>query len=194
MGSVDGIMARKKLQEQYHQQVLKEQEERMKQVDRQRRFEKLLRQQQQQQMKKSQPEPPKSAASARSSQSFRRERVKSATVHRHKAAIPQRPVSSARLARPSDNTVYAQDRNQSKMPTTAYAPPHKCWKEEGDYVSPPQQPCVAPPQRPQNPLPPSPSLEDLVIEEDRSPSPDYQQLVDQYGWRAEVHGDPYNIK
>lgn len=188
LGSVEGIMTRKRVQEQYHQQALKEQEEKKKQVERQRRFEKLVRQHQQQQMRKSQAEPPKSAASARSSPSFRRERVKSATIHRNKTAIPQRPVCSARPSRPaSDTVVYNENQYQGKTSTTAHTTLHKTtWEEERESMS--------PIHRPWNPLPPSPSLEDLVIEEDRSPSPDYQETVDKYGWRAEVHGDPYNIK
>ena len=187
LGSVDGVMARKKLQEQYRQQVLKEQEEKRKKVERQRRFEKLLRQHQQQQMKKSQPQSPKSAAGATSSQSLRRERVKSATIHRHKTVVPHRPVYSARPSRPPSHTaVSTEDRYHGNTPKYTDTTLHETRKEEEDYTS--------PGQRPRNPLPPSPSLEDLVIEEDRSPSPDYQETVDTYGWRAEVHGDPYNIK
>jgi hypothetical protein len=45
-------------------------------------------------------------------------------------------------------------------------------------------------------VPPTLDEEDLQIEEDRSPSPDdeYQAIVDKYGWRAEVHGNPYGLK
>ena len=176
IGSTDGIAARKKLQEDYRQQVQKEQEEKKKLKERQRRFDNLLRQQQYQARKKT-PEPPKTA---RSNQSVRRDRIMSATTRRDKTPVPERPVYSARPSRAaSDTAVY-------KIPQATDLELYRAWEAEE------KSPSV--PSRPENPLPPTPSLEDLVIEEDRSPSPQYEDMVNTYGWRAEVHGDPYNIK
>ncbi|XP_076472818.1 uncharacterized protein LOC143302165 [Babylonia areolata] len=199
LGSADGITSRKKVQEDYQRQMQKEKEEKRKQVEKQRRFDNMLRQQQYQQ-KKQQPRPPSSAPSTtrgHGGQTVRRERIQSATTRRDKTPVPQRPVYSARPSRcASDTAVYTRHSYQDQVEMqqdrlfTVSDEERLCraWEEEeGNSPGNVQH-------RPMNPMPPTPSLEDLVIEEDRSPSPDYQQVVDRYGWRAEVHGDPYNIK
>ncbi|KAK7087930.1 hypothetical protein V1264_021919 [Littorina saxatilis] len=195
--SSEGIADRKKLQEEYRQQVLKQQEEKKKLVERQQRFEKLLRQQQQRQ-----PRPPSSASGRSEASTFRRERVKSATTHRTKPGIPQRPVFSARPA--SDTVICAQGvHHKGKSPALHHSA--LCQQDlmhlgktitelELHRMQEEQQEEALRPQQPMNPLSLSPSLEDLMIADDRSPSPDNQEAVDKYGWRAQVHGDPHNIK
>ncbi|KAL8594439.1 hypothetical protein ACOMHN_018147 [Nucella lapillus] len=208
IGSADGITARKKVQEEYQQEMMKEKEEKKKLVERQRRFDNMLRQQQyQQQKQQQQPRPPSSdpgAARAANSQSVRRERIQSATTRRDKAPVPKRPVYSARPSRPASDTALYTQRSYHQGDAQRMVQwvdegyeevAYRAWEDE--YGGVPAGSGAHHPHhhRPMNPLPPTPSLEDLAIEEDRSPSPDpYQQAVDRYGWRAEVHGDPYNIK
>lgn len=199
LGSAEGITTRQTMQEDYRQEQLTLQEEKRQRTERQRRFEEIVRKQQQRQQELT--TPPRSSLSdtGRPTSSPGKGRVQSAVQHHRQCPVPLRPAYSARPARPaSDAALYAPAaaRQPTKLPgkpnlkkTVVPAQPpgrgQEAWREQpGPYPQP----------RPTNPLPPTPSDEELNITEDRSATPDYQTIVDKYGWRAEVHGDPYNIK
>ncbi|KAK7474560.1 hypothetical protein BaRGS_00034205 [Batillaria attramentaria] len=128
-------------------------------------------------------------AGARSSPSFRKDRVKSATTYRQKPQIPKRPVSSAGPCRPGSTTRPLSTVYEKKVQVTSPASREtRAWEESYTVRS------ESPTLRPRAPVPPTPSLEDLAIEEDMSSCADYDEALEKYGWVAEVHGDPYNLK
>lgn len=97
---------------------------------------------------------------------IRRERIKSAVIRRDRAQAPKRPVKSAGPTR-SPVEVY-----HAKMPTDM----------DGNAPVPPSSPVpdnyYRPPEEPIRP----------------TPAEIYNQNVKEYGWRFEVHGDPYRLK
>ncbi|KAL5017364.1 hypothetical protein ScPMuIL_006953 [Solemya velum] len=116
-----------------------------------------------------------------------RERVKSAMIRRERPPLPTRPVKSAGPTRP-------------QVPTTTTPVP----RSDTDV------PCRTPSVRPaSSPAALSRKQEtrqsvsaDVItyddIPEDQSPIPDedeaYDKLVEKYGWRAQLHGDPLKLK
>nr|KAG5690234.1 hypothetical protein BaRGS_026686 [Batillaria attramentaria] len=195
LGSEEGIALRRQYQEQVEQEWRKEEEEALKRLAKQQHFEKLVKQQQEEQQQqqlqqRKHPQPPTSAAAgARSSPSFRKDRVKSATTYRQKPQIPKRPVSSAGPCRPGSTTRPLSTVYEKKVQVTSPASREtRAWEESYTVRS------ESPTLRPRAPVPPTPSLEDLAIEEDMSSCADYDEALEKYGWVAEVHGDPYNLK
>ena len=102
--------------------------------------------------------------------------VKSATANRNKRHFSQRPVYSARPSKSESlktqvkkgilSSEYAMFRGATSLQSQLF--------------------------RPTNPAPPR--VIDCDCYDGRSPSPTYQEIIDKYGWRSQVHGDPYNIK
>lgn len=115
-------------------------------------------------------------------------RIQSATVRREKTPLPARPVT-ATSNRP-DSVKQLVDKEPDPLATTRY-----------DVT---QQ---RPPSRPAAPVPFvydvnenwTDSYEDIcedIVPREIGPSEDesYEAILDKYGWRAEVHGDPYKLK
>lgn len=196
LGSEEGQLLRRQYQEQFEEEWRQEDEEKQKKLAKQQQFERMVQQQrqqqqQQQQQKKKIPQPPRSATSARATPSVRKERIKSATTYRQKPQVPKRPVYSAGPVRPGAeskqlNTVH--EWREETTPAPREMRDARAWEES--YTVRSESPCM----RPRAPLPPTPSLEDLAIEEDLFSCADYDEAIEKYGWLAEVHGDPYNLK
>lgn len=92
-------------------------------------------------------------------------RIKSAHVHRERSSPPRRSIKSAGPCR-SISSLGSEPRQD---------------------VPPSEKTTL----RPRNP---TPFRRDECEEEDRPSSPDYEEMVEKYGWRAQVHGDPLGAK
>ncbi|XP_013407975.1 uncharacterized protein LOC106171985 [Lingula anatina] len=96
-------------------------------------------------------------------------RVKSATIRREVSKPPQRPVKSAGPVRPR---------------------PSESALSEERFSQPPSD------RRPHKPVPPTPTPDTTQehVEVKTPTSMSYDEVIEKYGWRAEVQGDPYGIK
>ncbi|XP_025089721.1 uncharacterized protein LOC112561434 [Pomacea canaliculata] len=148
--------------------------------------------------------------------SGRQERVKSACSFRAKPFIPQRPIHSAGPTRPPAQTGHSYSQrwkgdevtgDKLKAQPKAGKTTKKKVQTKAAKVVPEEQtkivvttwderkvPNDAEPlgrmQPPKSPV----SAERLATKENLGTGTSYEEVVAKYGWRAEVHGDPYNIK
>ncbi|XP_060070521.1 uncharacterized protein LOC132550437 [Ylistrum balloti] len=111
------------------------------------------------------PPPPKQETPKEDQKQARRDRIKSAVIRRDRAQAPKRPVKSA---------------GPTRSPVEVYQAP-------------------VPPKEGTSPAPPtSPAPEVYYIPEEPYCRPttaeNYDKNVKEYGWRFEVHGDPYKLK
>lgn len=202
IGSAEGADMRQQLWQRYTQQQQQAQQELQ---QKQQRFEEYVGQLQQQQP----PVPPATT-------SGRQERVKSACSFRAKPSIPQRPIHSAGPTRPPAQTGHSYSQrwkgdevtgDKLKAQPKAGKTTKKKVQTKAAKVVPEEQtkivvttwderkvPNDAEPlgrmQPPKSPV----SAERLATKENLGTGTSYEEMVAKYGWRAEVHGDPYNIK
>lgn len=201
IGSAEGADMRQQLWQRYTQQQQQAQQELQ---QKQQRFEEYVGQLQQQ--------PPVPPATT----SGRQERVKSACSFRAKPSIPQRPIHSAGPTRPPAQTGHSYSQrwkgdevtgDKLKAQPKAGKTTKKKIQTKAAKVVPEEQtkivvttwderkvPNDAEPlgrmQPPKSPV----SAERLATKENLGTGTSYEEMVAKYGWRAEVHGDPYNIK
>lgn len=200
IGSAEGADMRQQLWQRYTQQQQQAQQELQ---QKQQRFEEYVGQLQQQ--------PPVPPATT----SGRQERVKSACSFRAKPSIPQRPIHSAGPTRPAQTGHSYSQRwkgdevtgDKLKAQPKAGKTTKKKIQTKAAKVVPEEQtkivvttwderkvPNDAEPlgrmQPPKSPV----SAERLATKENLGTGTSYEEMVAKYGWRAEVHGDPYNIK
>lgn len=201
IGSAEGADMRQQLWQRYTQQQQQAQQELQ---QKQQRFEEYVGQLQQQPLV-----PPATT-------SGRQERVKSACSFRAKPSIPQRPIHSAGPTRPPAQTGHSYSQrwkgdevtgDKLKAQPKAGKTTKKKVQTKAAKVVPEEQtkivvttwderkvPNDAEPlgrmQPPKSPV----SAERLATKENLGTGTSYEEVVAKYGWRAEVHGDPYNIK
>lgn len=192
LGSLDGIQIRQEFQNVFQKHLQEAEDESRKQKARQERFEGLIleEQEKQQQLEDGLLPAPRSAPEMRKTpvSPAKRERTKSATTYRAKSSTPQRPIHSAGLVRPpvgksSDvvNLPRAEAENEGRVSKGRQE--IRTITSSSSSSSSVARPKTAPASACQDDL--------ATIDQDNQ---DYDEVVKKYGWRAEVHGDPYNIK
>ncbi|XP_059141269.1 uncharacterized protein LOC131929093 [Physella acuta] len=109
-------------------------------------------------------------------------RIQSATVRREKTPLPSRPVTAGpmRLVTPEESTV-ASYKPQVSFPTQAVDQPQTGVKVHHTTVY------EVNALRSALGTPDEAVTSNLVTD-------DYDAMVEKYGWRAQIHGDPYGIK
>lgn len=118
------------------------------------------------------PTSPEPASLSRSDS--RRERVKSAVIRRDKPTPPPRPVKSAGPSRSASSASTSIQVKDTGRPSSTSSDKY----------------------RPANPVSKININQQSIPEEVLSPDGeyDYDKNLQKYGWRMEVHGDPYKIK
>ncbi|CAH1801121.1 unnamed protein product [Owenia fusiformis] len=119
--------------------------------------------------------------------SLRRERIKSATIHRAKVNIPQRPVQSAGPTRPP-----IEARVGPQTPTTVSKKPLPAQAIARQGIL--SKSCDVTGYRAHVATPPTNHSYDATNPPKYIMRDEYDVRLKKYGWRMEVHGDPLKLK